>query len=213
MKKYIIFDLDWTLIRSQKSLVKLVSDYFVENFWKNKSEVEYFLSTTRWESLPVQVEQILNIWKKEAQEIAEEIYKKINYSVEKWDFFPWVTEKIKELSKSYKLFLSTWNSTKFAEENLKKWDIFDCFEYILWSENIWKSIEHIEIFKDYTWDKDFEKLAVFIWDWEKDRDIAKGVNMDFIHIDKYLKNDFWDQYEIKSVSEISDILSLINQNA
>lgn len=213
MKKYIIFDLDWTLIRSQKSLVKLVSDYFVENFWKNKSEVEYFLSTTRWESLPVQVEQILNIWKKEAQEIAEEIYKKINYSVEKWDFFPWVPAKIKELRKNYKLFLSTWNSTKFAEENLKKWDIFDCFEYILWSENIWKSIEHIEIFKDYTWDKDFEKLAVFIWDWEKDRDIAKGVNMDFIHIDEDLKNDFWDQYEIKSVSEISDILSLINQNA
>lgn len=213
MKKYLIFDLDGTLIQSAKSLTKLVTNYLVENFWKDKDTVSYFLSTTRGEWLSTQVKTILNIWQKEADAIAGKIYEKINTSVQKWEFFPWVPAKIKELRKNYKLFLSTWNSTKFAEENLKKWDIFDCFEYILWSENIWKSIEHIEIFKDYTWDKDFEKLAVFIWDWEKDRDIAKEVNMDFIHIDEDLKNDFWDQYEIKSVSEISDILSLINQNA
>jgi len=212
MKKYLIFDLDWTLIKSQKVLLELVSNYLKENFWIENEKSKYFLSSTRGMPLFEQIKEILGFDEHKAKEIANDIYKKIE-NTEKGNFFLWVPAKIKELRKNYKLFLSTWNSTKFAEENLKKWDIFDCFEYILWSENIWKSIEHIEIFKDYTWDKDFEKLAVFIWDWEKDRDIAKEVNMDFIHIDEDLKNDFWDQYEIKSVSEISDILSLINQNA
>ena len=193
MKKYLIFDLDWTLIKSQKVLLELVSNYLKENFWIENEKSKYFLSSTRGMPLFEQIKEILGFDEHKAKEIANDIYKKIE-NTEKGNFFLWVPAKIKELRKNYKLFLSTWNSTKFAEENLKKWDIFDCFEYILWSENIWKSIEHIEIFKDYTWDKDFEKLAVFIWDWEKDRDIAKEVNIDFIHIDEDIKNYFWDKY-------------------
>ena len=212
MKKYLIFDLDWTLIKSQKVLLELVSNYLKENFWIENEKSKYFLSSTRGMPLFEQIKEILGFDEHKAKEIANDIYKKIE-NTEKGNFFLWVPAKIKELRKNYKLFLSTWNSTKFAEENLKKWEIFDCFEYILWSENIWKNIEHIEIFKNYTWDKDFEKLAVFIWDWEKDRDIAKEANMDFIHIDEDLKNGFWDKYEIKYVSDISDILALINPNA
>ena len=132
MKKYLIFDLDGTLIQSAKSLTKLVTNYLVENFWKDKDTVSYFLSTTRGEWLSTQVKTILNIWQEEADSIANKIYEKINISVQKWEFFPWVTEKIKELSKNYTLFLSTWNSTTFAEENLKKWWIYQCFKYILW---------------------------------------------------------------------------------
>ena len=49
MKKYLIFDLDGTLIQSAKSLTKLVTNYLVENFWKDKDTVSYFLSTTRGE--------------------------------------------------------------------------------------------------------------------------------------------------------------------
>ena len=152
MKKYLIFDLDWTLIKSQKVLLELVSNYLKENFWIENEKSKYFLSSTRGMPLFEQIKEILGFDEHKAKEIANDIYKKIE-NTEKGNFFLWVPAKIKELRKNYKLFLSTWNSTKFAEENLKKWDIFDCFEYILWSENIWKSIEHIEIFKDYTWDK------------------------------------------------------------
>ncbi|RKW24354.1 HAD family hydrolase [Candidatus Gracilibacteria bacterium] len=212
MKKYLIFDLDGTLIKSQKVLLELVSNYLKENFGIENEKSKYFLSSTRGMPLFEQIKEILGFDEHKAKEIANDIYKKIE-NTEKGNFFLGVPAKIKELRKNYKLFLSTGNSTTFAEENLKKGDIFDCFDYILGSENIGKSIEHIEIFKDYTGDKDFEKLAVFIGDGEKDRDIAKEVNMDFIHIDEDLKNSFGDQYEIKSVSEISDILSLINQNA
>ena len=62
MKKYLIFDLDGTLIQSAKSLTKLVTNYLVENFWKDKDTVSYFLSTTRGEWLSTQVKTILNIW-------------------------------------------------------------------------------------------------------------------------------------------------------
>ncbi|MBB1565248.1 HAD family hydrolase [Candidatus Gracilibacteria bacterium] len=210
MKKYLIFDLDGTLIQSAKSLTKLVTNYLVENFGKDKDTVSYFLSTTRGEGLSTQVKTILNIGQEEADSIANKIYEKINISVQKGEFFPGVTEKIKELSKNYTLFLSTGNSTTFAEENLKKGGIYQCFKYILGSENIQKGVEHISIFKDFLKDKDFEKYSVFIGDGEKDRDIAKTCSIDFIHIDENLENTFSDKYEIKSVVDIDTILKLIN---
>lgn len=206
MKKYLIFDLDGTLIESHKELTNLITKYFFENFWVEKDEVKYYLSNSRWTWLPKQVEKIL--WKspEESKKIADDIYKKINNL---WNskFFDGVPEKIKELSKKYILFLSTWNSTTFAENNLKNWEIYDCFEYILWSEKTPKSDEHIKIFKEIVWDDDFEKKSIFIWDGEKDREIAKKCAIDFVHIDENLENNFWDKYEIKSVALLSDILN------
>lgn len=205
MKKYLIFDLDWTLIESQHKLMKIVIGYLVENFWADEENIKYFFSTTRWTWLQKQIEIILGKDTQESKKIANNIYNKINKS---WtsNFFPGVIEKIKELSKKYKIFLSTWNSTTFAENNLKNAKIYDCFEYILWSEKISKSEEHIKFFKDLVLDDDFEKYSVFIWDGEKDREIAKLSKMDFIHIDKNLENNFGDKYEIKSVAEIDKIL-------
>lgn len=210
MKKYLIFDLDWTLIESHNNLTKIIKNYIYKNFPPEKIDEEainYYFENSRWTGLAVQLEKILKISKIEAAKHAKNIYDEININWEKWKFFPWVINKIEELSKNYKLFLSTWNSTKFAEENLKKWKIYNYFEYILWSENISKSSEHIKIFKEISLDNNFEKKAIFIWDWEKDREIAKENFIDFIHIDSELSDNFWDKYEIKSVAEISNILN------
>lgn len=206
MKKYLIFDLDWTLIQSQKKLVKIVINYFEKNFWENKEKILNLLSTTRWMSIREITKKLLNISDEKAKKIADNIYKEIN---KYWDynFFPWVIEKIEELSKQYKIFLSTWNSTIFAENNLKKWNIYNCFEYILGSEKILKSDEHIKFFKEISLDENFEKHSIFIWDWEKDREIAKFCWIDFIHIDENLENKFNDKFEIKSVTEIDKILN------
>lgn len=205
MKKYLVFDLDWTLIESQSKLMKIVINYLVKNFSVDEEKIKYIASTTRWTWLPKQIELFLWVSENDSKKIANEIYEEINKN---WtsNFFDWVPEKISELSKNYKLFLSTWNSTKFAEENLKKWWIYNCFEYILWSENISKSEEHIKFFKENFLIEDFEENAVFIWDWEKDREIAKICKMEFIHIDENLENKFWDKYEIKSVALIDEIL-------
>lgn len=127
------------------------------------------------------------------------------------EFFKWIPEKIFELSKKYKLFLSTRSSTKSAEEYLKKWWIYDCFEYILWSEKICKSKQHIDFFKEITLDKDFEKFSIFIWDWEIDRFIAKETNIIFIHIDKNLEKNFYDKLEINSINEIEKIFKEIKK--
>lgn len=205
MKKYLVFDLDWTLIESQSQLFEIVINYLVKNFSADSEKIKYIASTTRWTSLSKQIEMFLDVSETEAKKIANNIYKKINSS---WNskFFEGVPEKILELKEKYKIFLSTWNSTIFAENNLKSVWIYDCFEYILWSEEISKSEEHINFFKNYFQISDFEENAVFIWDWEKDREIAQKCKMEFICIDKSEKNKFNDKFCIKSVAEIDKIL-------
>ncbi|PZM84790.1 hypothetical protein DLH72_02870 [Candidatus Gracilibacteria bacterium] len=205
MKKYIIFDLDGTLIKSQKKLTNIIVNHLFENFGIEKEKLEYFFNSTRGTGLSSQIQMLLDLPEDKSKKIANDIYKKINQT-EKGDFFDQVPEKIKQLSKKYKLFLSTGNSTIFAEENLRKGEIYNCFEYILGSEKISKSDEHIKIFKDYIGDDDFEKYAIFVGDGEKDREIAIYCGIDFIHIDENLENRFFDKYEIKSVSDIDIIL-------
>lgn len=98
MKKYLIFDLDWTLIKSQKVLLELVSNYLKENFWIENEKSKYFLSSTRGMPLFEQIKEILGFDEHKAKEIANDIYKKIE-NTEKGNFFLWVPAKIKELKK------------------------------------------------------------------------------------------------------------------
>jgi hypothetical protein len=49
-------------------------------------------------------------------------------------------------------------------------------------------------------------MSVFIWDGQRDREIAKSRNIDFIHI----WSNWDDKYEIKSVDEISKILKKLD---
>lgn len=209
MKKYLIFDLDGTLLKSNENLINLVVDFLWEKYDISKQDFLYFLNQTRWVSLKEQLREFFKISGEKLENLTKEVYNKIMTS--KNEFFIGVPEKIKELSKKYTLFLSTWNSTIFAEENLEKANIKDLFLKILWSEKIAKWPEHIDIFKDLVDDENFVKNSVFIWDWQNDRAIATSLNIDFIHIDENLENTHNDKYEIKSVSEIDRVLEKINK--
>ncbi len=204
-KKYLIFDLDWTLIKSSKNLVNFISNYLCDKYNLDLDELLYFFKNNQWVALKTQILEFMKVDEKKADEITKEIYKLIRNS-EKAEFYEKVPEKIKELSKNYKLFLSTGNSTLFAKDKLKEAGIIDCFHYILWSDIHLKWEAHIEIFKDFICDEDFEKYSVFIWDWQKDREIANIYNMEFIHIDENLKNIYNDKYEINSVANIDEVL-------
>jgi hypothetical protein len=127
---------------------------------------------------------------------------------DKVNFYEWVQEKIIELSNKYTLFISTWNSDKFTNDILKKWWIEKCFDKILWSTYILKSTDHIQELINYTWDIDFNSKSIFIWDGQRDREIAQSMNIDFIHI----WNTKEDLYEINSVININDILLQIETN-
>lgn len=204
MKKYLIFDLDGTLLKSNENLINLVVDFLWEKYDISKQDFLYFLNQTRWVSLKEQLREFFKISGEKLENLTKEVYNKIMTS--KNEFFIGVPEKIKELSKKYTLFLSTWNSTIFAEENLEKANIKDLFLKILWSEKIAKWPEHINIFKNLVNDENFEENAIFIWDWQNDRAITKHFKMDFIHIDENLENKYNDKYEIKSVGDIDKIL-------
>jgi phosphoglycolate phosphatase-like HAD superfamily hydrolase len=200
MKKYLIFDLDWTLIESQWSIFNLLEDFFKKNFPELKEKAMYIFKMWKWRPLFDQLEDIFE--DKEKAEIYKKIiYNNLNEKI-KWSFFFKIPEKIKELSKKYKLFLTTWNSTTFAKNTLKKWNILDCFELVYWSDKILKWEEHLELFKEYSWDENFYEKSFYIWDWNADREFAKQKNIDFIHI----WNDNIDKYEIESVVNIDDIL-------
>ena len=205
-KKYLIFDLDWTLIESMNDTLKIVINYLDKIPNIDIEKVKYVLETTPWMSLQNQLEIIFE-WKNQIniEKIKNEIYKDILDNNDD-DFFEWVISKIKELSKKHKLFLTTWNSTKTAIKYLTKWTIIDCFELIYWSDKILKWMDHLNIFKDYSKDKDFFEKSIYTWDWNMDRIFAKEAWIDFIHI----WNDKTDKYEINSVKNIDSILILFN---
>lgn len=204
-KKYLIFDLDGTLISNMNSILEYLVEYLYTNFSLDKENTKYILVSTSWTPLKKQLEMLLpDLPKNDLILLTDKLYswlEKID-----WEFFPWVVEKITELSKKYKLFLTTWNSTTTANHHLLKWWIQKYFELIYWSDVILKWPEHINIFIDYSNDKDFIKKSVYIWDWVNDRNISNYFWIDFIHI----WNEKIDKYEINSVSQIDTILEKIN---
>ncbi len=193
MKKYIIFDLDWTLIYSDIQINKIILEYIENNLWKDYLDAtRYFLNNMKWGTLKYLFEYlwINNEENKKHSDILFEELKKIKNI----EFIEGTIEKIKELKKDwFILFLSTWNSTDFAKRVLKDANIDILFEKIMWSDIIAKSNEHVEIFKEIVCDDNFYKNCVSIWDWQKEEQIAKENDIDFVHI--------WDKY--KSISQIN----------
>jgi len=200
--KYIIFDLDWTLINSTHKILDIIEDYFLDNYPDLYDTARYYLENSWWQSLQEQLEHIFEN-KALAEKETKKIYKILWDLRDKVKFFPWVKEKIKQLSKNYKLFLTTWSSTKFAKQTLKDWEIKKYFEKILWSDEILKWKEHLEIFKEMTNASDFFEKSLYIWDWNMDKIFAQESKIDFVRV-----WNRWDKNEntIISVLEIDKFL-------
>lgn len=198
--KYIIFDLDWTLINSTHKIIDIIEDYFLDNYPDYYDSARYFLESSYWMSLQ---NILLNVFKDEelAEKETKKIYKILSKLRDKIKFFPWVTEKIEDLSKNYKLFLSTWSSTKFAKNTLKDAWIKKYFEKILWSDEILKWAKHLEIFEELSLDENFYKNSVYVWDWEMDKIFANEKNIDFIRV--------WSRWK-KNENRINNIIELDN---
>lgn len=206
MKKYIIFDFDGTLVESTEDIKNLVVVFITRNFWADfDQKVRYILSTTKWTPLVIQLKMIL--WQREdLEKIKEELYE-IIIKESKEKFFPWVKEKIKELSTKYTLFLTTSNSTKAAKKALVNGWIIGCFSEIIWSDSLLKWPEHIKKFFDSLSDEEFYEKAIYIGDGDRDREIAMKYKIDFIHIG----TDNIDTYEIASLKYIDPILDELNR--
>lgn len=192
MIKYLIFDLDWTLIKSNKINLHEAL-HCVEKVDKDYIEkARYVFSTTFWMNVYDQLKIIFEekkLSEEEIHKIWNKIYKRIRKKEDKVEFFKWVPERIKELAKEYKLFLTTWNSTKFAKEVLEIWWIKDCFELIYWSDEIKKWYQHLNIFKNYSEDEAFFKKSIYFWDWDMDKIYTKEVWIRFIRIWKFKEKD------------------------
>ncbi len=192
-KKYIIFDLDWTLISSNSNIKEIIFQYFKEHEFEYYDKVKYSLDLNKIANIQ---ELLVKIYGENHCETKHtKIYDFLDKHNHKNDFIPWTIEKILELKNNYKLYLSTGSSTKFAEKILEKWWVKKYFEKILWSDIIPKSEEHLDIFEEYSWDKDFFKKSISIWDSLRDELFAKNRNIDFIKI--------W--CKLKSISEIKKI--------
>lgn len=185
MKKYIIFDLDWTLISSHSNIKDIIFQYFKEKQPDYYDKVRYSLDFNKISNIQDLLKKVywdINVWERHT-----EIYRFLDEHNLKNDYIEWTIEKILELKENYSFYLSTWSSTNFAEQILEKWWIRQYFELIIWSNEIPKSEEHLDIFMEHSGDEDFFKLAISIWDSPRDELFAKERNIDFIKIGEEYK--------------------------
>lgn len=195
MKKYIIFDLDGTLINSNGNIKEIIFEYFKEKQPEYYDILRYSTDFKKLSNIKELLKNVYGRFDEEIKIIHDDLYLILNQKNKESKYIEWTIEKIEELKDKYSLFLSTWSSTWFAEEILTKWWIRDYFEIIQWSEIIPKSEVHLDIFKEYSWDDDFFKYALSIWDSMRDEFFAEERKIDFILI--------WDKY--KKISDIKEI--------
>ncbi len=203
MLKYVIFDFDWTLVNSMKDTVKLVVDELTK-IDKNLDEdyIRYVFKTTMWMSLKEQLKILFpNKMENEISDFLKKLYDKL-WAL-KYNLFPGAKEVILNLSKDYQLFITTWNSTQAVKKTLSRENLLDYFSLILGSDKLLKWPEHINEFKYFTWDDEFEKKAIYIWDWNIDYQIAKKFGIKFVKI----KDDEEGSYDYV-IDNIADLLSL-----
>lgn len=206
MKKYLIFDFDWTLICSTNKIIDVIWNYFFKNYPDLEDTARYYLQNSQGMSLLEQMKTVFDN-KITAEKVTKELYILLNTLRNKVSFIPWVQKKIRKLSKKYRLFLTTWSSTRFAKETLKDWSIEDCFELIYWSDEVLKWKDHIDIFKEYTQDENFYKNSLYIWDWDMDKLFAQESWIDFIRVWTRWTSD---EVKISSVTYIDNILEKYN---
>jgi FMN phosphatase YigB (HAD superfamily) len=201
--KYLIFDLDWTLINSTHKILDIIEDYFLDNYPELYDTARYYLENSQWQSLQEQLENIFQD-KTLSEKETKKIYALLSSLRNKVQFFPWVTKKIKELyNQWYKLFLTTWSSTDFANKTLENGWILKYFETVIWSDKILKWKQHLEIFKNIIWDPNFFKQSIYLWDWEMDRIFSLESWIDFIRVWYRWKET---EQRIKSITEINKFL-------
>ncbi len=199
-KKYLIFDLDGTLIESMHDSEAIVFSFLREIPSLDLERARYIFRTTMWTPLLTQLEMICEWFNVDTKILSEKIYDAI-YTLDA-RFFPWVRETIRELSEDYTLFLTTGNSTRTAVKHLDAGCINDCFALILWSDRVLKWPDHLDLFEKYTDDREFALRSLYIGDGDSDRRFAQEKNIDFIHIG----NTGIDRYELSSVADIWKIL-------
>ena len=203
-KQYLIFDLDGTLIESVHDSEEIILGYLSEIPQIDMYIARTTLTNTWWTPLLQQLVIICQWLDIDTKELTQRIYG----GILELDcrLFDGVSQKIQELAVNYTLFLTTGNSTPAAIKHLKKWWIYECFDIVLWSDEIPKWHDHLEIFQKSTNDDEFYKKAVYIGDGNSDRVFASEKWIDFIHIG----NQQIDTYEIQSVVQIQDILSMLH---
>jgi len=113
------------------------------------------------------------------------------------EFFDWVIDMTKRLSKDYTLFLSSQTNDEELKKYTKQAGIYEYFDVVFGSSVMEKWEKHIEVFKLMLDDPDFENKTILIWDSDFDREIAKQAWIFFVKVWKENK----DYYEIDKITD------------
>lgn len=124
------------------------------------------------------------------------------------DTYPFVSEVIKELSKTYKLGIITNNFTEYAKTFVDKASLNDYFiDYVGASSlNMTKADAIKYIMKKHNISK-----AVYVGDTKGDKDASEEANVTFIHAKYGIDKDLETLYYINNFSDLINLVNKINK--
>lgn len=182
MKKYIIFDLDGTLLKPHKVDIYELLLEEINKISPEKYVQAQGLIKNNYGIRAKKLLEMLDFPTSQVETIMNYLIGVVEWLKETWEFFPEVQEVIETLSSQFTLILSTVSSDEYAHFILEKYALHQNFGLILGSTHIQKWDDHIMRMREFLAQDDFTTQTIFIGDSDHDASIAEKHEIDFIRV-------------------------------
>jgi phosphoglycolate phosphatase len=179
--KYIIFDLNGTLIDAISTYIKVFTDVLEERTGIRSPEIAKYSARaagTSWDEQFAFILEKNNLSKDKVPEMTEEFFRRVD--LEKYSLYPEAKETLKYFKdKNCKIFISSASKAGPMIKRIYEMGILPHVDFLVGSDIYKKGPAHIKLLsdKEELVSKDFAKQAIYFGDGPGDMRIAKSCGL------------------------------------